>query len=167
MKKSELTKGSFMSTGLMREKVQRQVSQLSTFLATTYVLYVKTQNFHWNVTGPRFFTLHELFEKQYLELAEAVDEIAERIRALKGVAPGTMHEFLQLSEIKESREQLSENQMLNTLAEDNEDIANMLAEWIPKAQEDGDEGTADIYIQRLKLHEKNAWMLRSHIAKEQ
>ena len=154
-----------MDTSVMRDRTQRQISQLSTFLASTYVLYVKTQNFHWNVTGPRFYTLHLLFEDQYKDLADATDVIAERIRALRAIAPATMHEFLQLSEIKESREQLTENQMLEILAEDHEDMSNLLTEYISKAEEDGDEGTGDLFIQRLRVHEKMAWMLRTHLIK--
>jgi len=136
---------------------------LSAFLANTYVLYLKTQNFHWNVTGPLFQTLHKLFEKQYEDLAEAVDTIAERLRALSTKAPGSMRDFLQLTSLKESSGQLTAEEMLAELVHDHKKISQELHGMISQATSTGDEGSADLMIQRLRVHDKAAWMLESHL----
>lgn len=146
------------------EKSQENVvDNLKVILADTYVLYVKTQNFHWNITGPQFRELHLFFEGLYKELANAVDDIAERIRMLHRRAPGTMQTFLKLTSIKESEEALSEDEMLSQLFADHEKMIKSLKSRIQICQNDGDEGTADLLIQRLRAHEKAAWMLRSHL----
>lgn len=136
---------------------------LSRLLADTYVLYVKTQNFHWNLRDSRFYSLHLLFEKQYEDLAEAVDEIAERIRMIEQHAPASMAEFLKLSHLKEATGNYSGDKMISELCEGHEQIARFLKETIEATQNLGDEGTADLMIQRLKEHDKTAWFLRSHL----
>ncbi len=144
----------------LSEKVR---GDLKLLLANTYVLYVKTQNFHWNVKGPRFQQLHTFFEGQYTALANSIDEIAEQIRILQARPPSSMKEFLELSSIHESTGEISENDMLTTLLSDHESIIHQLAQWIDDAQDVKDEATADLLIQRTRDHEKIAWMIRSHL----
>ena len=147
----------------LEQNVRHKIAEsLAHFLADTYVLYVKSQNFHWNITDPRFYALHKFFEEQYENLADAVDEIAERIRALQHKAPGTMKEFLDLTCLEEGESSLSGDRMIEQLIQDHESIANHLRPWIPETQKMKDEGTADLFIARLRFHEKSAWMLRSH-----
>jgi starvation-inducible DNA-binding protein len=153
-----------MNVSVMKDKTKKQIESLSTFLANSYLLLVKTQNFHWNVVGPRFQQLHLLFEEQYEDLQEAIDVIAERLRTLGGKSPGSMQDFIELGDIKESRNDLSEDQMLEILADDHDLIASSLLDWIAQAQAERDEATADLYINRLRVHEKAAWMLRSHFS---
>lgn len=144
-----------------------QISQnLAQVLADTYVLYVKTQNFHWNLVDERFYFLHKMLEKQYEDLAEAVDELAERIRILGYKAPGSLRQFLELTALDESDNDLDANLMLHHLIEDHTAIANLVRPQIPESQKHGDEGTADLLIERLRYHEKTAWMLRSHFKDE-
>ncbi|KAB8314132.1 MULTISPECIES: Dps family protein [Nostocales] len=134
---------------------------LSRLLADTYTLYLKTHNFHWNVTGPMFQTLHLLFETQYTELAGAVDLIAERIRALGYPAPGTYSEFAQLSSISESPGVPKATEMIRLLVEGQEAVVRTARSIFPVVDEVNDEPTADLLTQRMQVHEKNAWMLRS------
>jgi starvation-inducible DNA-binding protein len=134
---------------------------LSKLLADTYTLYLKTHNFHWNVTGPMFQTLHLMFETQYTELATAVDLIAERIRALGSPAPGTYAEFGTLSSIKETRGVPKADKMIRLLVEGQEAVVRTARSVFPLAEKAGDEATADLLTQRIQLHEKTAWMLRS------
>jgi starvation-inducible DNA-binding protein len=134
---------------------------LARLLADTYTLYLKTHNFHWNVTGPQFNTLHQMFETQYTELAAAVDEIAERIRALGEPAPGSYAAFARLSSIKEAEDVPPAQEMLRQLTQDQEAVARTAREVFPLADEAHDEPTADLLTQRLQVHEKTAWMLRS------
>ncbi|MDJ0949000.1 MAG: Dps family protein [Alphaproteobacteria bacterium] len=134
---------------------------LSRVLADTYTLYLKTHNFHWNVTGPMFNTLHLMFEDQYTELATAVDEIAERIRALGHPAPGSYSQYGRLSSIKEEEGVPAANDMLRQLVEGQETIVRTAREVFPLAEEAGDEPTADLLTQRMQVHEKAAWMMRS------
>lgn len=134
---------------------------LSRLLADSYTLYLKTHNYHWNVTGPLFNTLHLMFETQYTELATAVDEIAERIRALGHRAPGSYREFAKLTSISEDTETSSAEQMIEQLVIGQETVARTAREVFPAADSAGDEPTADLLTQRMTLHEKNAWMLRS------
>jgi len=136
---------------------------LSRLLADTYTLYLKTHNFHWNVTGHLFQTLHVMFEQQYTELAAAVDQIAERIRALGFPAPGSYHEFAKLTSIKEATDQPRALDMVRQLAEGQEAVVRTARAVFPKADEAHDEATADLLTQRMQLHEKTAWMLRSMI----
>ena len=137
---------------------------LSRLLADSYTLYLKTHNFHWNVTGPMFNTLHTMFEGQYTELATAVDEIAERIRALGEPAPGSYAQFAELTVISEETGTPSAEDMIRQLVEGQEAIARTARSVFPAAEKAGDEPTADLLTQRIQLHEKNAWMLRSMLA---
>jgi starvation-inducible DNA-binding protein len=134
---------------------------LSKLLADTYSLYLKTHNFHWNVTGPMFQTLHLMFETQYNELALAVDLIAERIRALGLPAPGTYSEFARLSSIRETSGVPKAEEMVQILVAGQEAIVRTARSVFPAAANASDEATADLLTQRIQLHEKTAWMLRS------
>lgn len=142
---------------------QKVADELKHFLADTYALYLKTQNFHWNVKGADFYSLHKMFEEQYLELAEAVDEIAERLRAIGSYTPASFSQFAQLTSIEEEKEEVAAKEMLQKLAKDHESMAQSALHMIPKAQKAHDEGTADLLIQRSKVHDKFAWMLKSSI----
>jgi len=137
---------------------------LSRLLADTYTLYLKTHNFHWNVTGPMFNTLHLMFETQYTELATAVDEIAERIRALGVAAPGSYAQFAERTSIKEETGVPAAEDMIAQLVKDQETVARTARSVFPTADEVGDEPTADLLTQRMQIHEKTAWMLRSMIS---
>lgn len=134
---------------------------LGELLADTYTLYLKTHNFHWNITGPRFRELHLMFEEQYTELAVAVDDIAERIRTLGFPAPGTYSQFASLASIKETSGVPSANEMVQILTEDNESVVRTSRRILPSAQDVGDESTASLIADRMVVHEKTAWMLRS------
>lgn len=139
------------------------VEQLSRLLAGTYTLYLKTHNYHWNVTGPMFTTLHTLFETHYNELALAVDEIAERIRTLGEYAPGSYSEFTRLSSIKEETGHPKATDMIRNLVADQEEISSAARKLIEAAESSGDQASADLGTRRLQIHQKNAWMLRSHL----
>jgi starvation-inducible DNA-binding protein len=134
---------------------------LSRLLADTYTLYLKTHNFHWNVTGPQFNTLHLMFETQYTELATAVDEIAERIRALGEPAPGSYAAFARLSSIEEAEDVPSAEEMLRQLVADQETVVRTAREVFPLADAANDEPTAGLLSDRMQVHEKTAWMLRA------
>ncbi|TVP59417.1 Dps family protein [Anabaena sp. CCY 0017] len=134
---------------------------LSRLLADTYTLYLKTHNFHWNVTGPMFQTLHLMFETQYTELALAVDLIAERIRALGHPAPGTYSEYVKLSSIPETPGVPKAKEMIGLLVEGQEAVVRTARSIFPLLEEVNDEPTADLLTQRMQVHEKTAWMLRS------
>lgn len=142
------------------EAIAKGLSQL---LADSYNLYLKTQNYHWNVTGPQFHSLHLLFEGQYQDLATAVDEIAERIRTLGFRAPGSFAEFSKLSSVKEATGTPSAEDMVIELAKDQGTIISTIREVWEKAEEAGDEGTIDLLSGRLSAHEKAGWMLRSSV----
>ena len=139
------------------------IQELNQLLASSYTLYLKTHNFHWNVTGPMFTTLHTLFETQYTELALAVDEIAERIRTLGAPAPGTYGEFTELSQVTETQGKPKAEDMIRILVEDSAKIVACAQKVIEKAEASGDQASADLAIRRVDLHQKNAWMLRSHL----
>lgn len=141
-----------------REKLAKALSAL---LADSYTLYLKTHFFHWNVTGPMFQTLHLMFETQYTELALAVDLVAERIRSLGHVAPGSYVAFSRLSSVKESEEAPKATDMIKQLVEGHETVVRTARSLLPIAEAAHDESTADLVTQRLQLHEKTAWMLRS------
>jgi len=145
-----------------REKI---ASGLSRLLADTYTLYLKTHNFHWNVTGPMFSTLHLMFETQYNELALAVDLIAERIRALGVQAPGSYREFGKLTVVQESEGTPNANEMIRQLVAGQEAVVRTARSVFPEADAAHDEPTADLLTQRMQIHEKNAWMLRSLLEK--
>jgi starvation-inducible DNA-binding protein len=134
---------------------------LSRLLADTYTLYLKTHYFHWNVTGPMFQTLHLMFETQYTELALAVDLIAERIRALGFTAPGSYSAYAKLSSIPETTDVPKAEDMIKLLVEGQEAVCRTARSIFPVADRASDEPTADLLTQRLQLHEKTAWMLRS------
>ena len=134
---------------------------LSHLLADTYTLYLKTHNYHWNVTGPLFNTLHLMFEQQYTELAAAVDVIAERIRALGVPARGSYKAYAELTVIPEEDDQPDAETMIRRLVEAQEAVARTARNIFPTADDAHDEPTADLLTQRMQIHEKNAWMLRS------
>ena len=137
------------------------VDGLSHVLADTYTLYLKTHNFHWNVTGPMFQTLHLMFEAQYSELAIAVDDIAERIRAMDSPAPATYAQFQRLSTIEDPVGELRAEQMIEQLLQGQEAVVRTLRDLFPTAEQAHDEPTADLLTMRMRVHEKNAWMLRA------
>lgn len=139
------------------------VKSLAVLLASTYTLYLKTQNYHWNVTGPMFTTLHTLFETEYTELAAAVDEIAERMRALGAYAPGSLTEFSTLSVVKEAKGRPSAKEMIKDLASDQKAVAKAAHAVIDAAEKANDQASADLGTRRVDIHEKNAWMLQSHL----
>lgn len=139
------------------------VKELKKILADSYTLYLKTQNYHWNVTGHQFGQLHTMFENQYSDLADAVDEIAERIRALNSPAPGSFQEFNNLKTLNEASPLINADQMVSDLSKDNKDIASMMKEAVVIAQRAHDEATADLLVERIRTHEKNAWMLDSSL----
>ena len=150
-----------VNIGIDEKDRQEIVQGLSRLLADTYTLYLKTHNFHWNVTGPMFNTLHLMFEEEYTELATAVDSIAERIRTLGYPAPGSYSEYAQLSSIKEIAGVPTAEEMIKLLVEGNEAVVRTARSIFPFAEKANDESTADLLTQRMSLHEKNAWMLRS------
>ncbi len=137
---------------------------LAHLLADTYTLYLKTHNYHWNVTGPMFQTLHLMFEQQYHELALAVDEIAERIRALGAPAPGSYREFAELSSIDEDTDAPDATEMIRRLVKGQEAVVRTARSIFPTVESASDEPTADLLTQRMQVHEKTAWMLRSMLA---
>lgn len=136
-------------------------TELATLLADTYALYLKTQNYHWHVKGARFKSLHELFEKQYMELAEAVDEIAERILIMGNRAPATFKEYEQLKRIKDGNSSITANEMVIELTNDHSTLVSDLNNAMKIATANGDEGTATLLGDRIAAHEKSRWMLKS------
>ena len=153
-----------VNTGIDRDDRELIAAGLSRLLADSYTLYLKTHNYHWNVTGPQFNTLHQMFEVQYTELAAAVDEIAERIRALGVRAPGSYTEYARLTSIEEGDGKESAEDMIRQLAIGQETVVRTAREAFPAADAANDEPTADLLTQRMQIHEKNAWMLRSMLA---
>jgi starvation-inducible DNA-binding protein len=139
------------------------VEKLSILLADMFTLYLKTQNFHWHVTGPNFISLHELFEMQYKDLASAIDEVAERIVVLGEIAPGTYKEFATLTTLEEGSPKLSAKDMVITLASDQDKVLKTLSSAFKAASEEEDEGTLDLLTTRIAVHEKMKWMLKSSI----
>lgn len=147
----------------VKKKPNSVIDELSCLLASSYTLYLKTHNYHWNVTGPMFTTLHTLFETQYTELALAIDEIAERIRSLHAYAPGSFSAFAKLSEVKEESARPDAKKMIKTLVADQELIAKISKRVIEAADKVSDQATTDLATRRLDIHQKNAWMLRVHL----
>ena len=147
--------------GISTQDREQIAEGLSRLLADSYTLYVKTHNFHWNVEGPLFNTLHLMFEAQYTELAVAVDEIAERIRALGVRAPGSYTQFAALTSIEEETGAPNAEEMIAQLSRDQEIVARTAREVFPLADKANDEPSADLLTQRMHTHEKTAWMLRS------
>jgi starvation-inducible DNA-binding protein len=151
--------------GLDKKAVAGVTKLLGKNLADVHALYIKNRNYHWNLVGPRFHTLHVFFEEQYKELEMAIDEIAERIRTMGGVAPGSMKEFLQMARLKEATGlEIPGDEAIHSLAEDHEAIVRQLRKDIAACEETfEDAGTADFLTQLLQKHEKMAWMLRSFL----
>ncbi len=150
-----------INIGIKPEQREAIASGLSQVLADSYTLYLKTHNYHWNVSGPQFNTLHQMFEDQYSELAIAVDDIAERIRALGFDAPGSYRAYSQLTEIEEEDKVPVAEEMIRQLVIGQETVARNSRKVIEVAENAGDHPSADLLTQRVQLHEKNAWMLRS------
>ena len=150
-----------INIGISQQDRKNLAHGLSKVLADSYLLYIKTHAFHWNVKGPMFNTLHLMFEEQYNDLFAAVDEIAERIRALGYLAPGSYKSFSELSSITESEQELSANDMIKELLKGQETLIRTLRELISIADQAKDEATTDLATVRMKQHEKTAWMLRS------
>lgn len=151
----------------IEEGERREIAEgLSRLLADTYTLYLKTHNFHWNVTGPMFQTLHLMFEQQYDELALAVDLIAERIRALGFPAPATYTEFQRLSSIKEQEGVPAAQEMIRLIVEGQESCVRTARSVFKTAEAANDQPTADLLTERMQVHEKTAWMLRSLLAED-
>jgi starvation-inducible DNA-binding protein len=136
---------------------------LSSVLADSFVLYLKTHNYHWNVTGPMFQTLHIMFMDQYTELWNALDVIAERIRSLGFKAPGTFKEFIKLSSMKEGDSSKNADGMIRDIIEGQDAVTRACRAALAVANKVDDQPTVDVMVQRLQIHEKNAWMLRSLI----
>ena len=143
---------------------EQLVASLNQVLADSYTLYLQTHNFHWNVTGPMFNSLHLMFETQYTELALAVDEIAERIRAIGAFAPGTYQAYAELTKIEEVDGERSAEEMLRRLADGQGIVVASARLALSLAEQFGDQATADLMTRRIEVHEKNSWMLRSSLA---
>ncbi len=158
---SKKTKKISMDNGIKEADRKKIAEGLSRLLADSYTLYLTTHNFHWNVTGPMFQTLHTMFETQYTELAMAVDLIAERIRSLGFPAPGTYKEFAKLTSIEEPEGVPSAEEMIQQLVEGQEAVVRTARSIFPVVEKANDEVSADLLTQRMQLHEKTAWMLRS------
>jgi starvation-inducible DNA-binding protein len=154
-----------MDIGIKSQDRKAIADGLSHLLADTYTLYLKTHNFHWNVTGPMFQTLHLMFETQYNELALAVDLIAERIRALGYPAPGSYADYAKLSSIKDAKGVPAATRMIAELVAGQEAVARTARSIFPLVEKANDEPTADLLTQRMQIHEKTAWMLRSLLEK--
>lgn len=154
-----------INIGISAQDRKKIADGLSVLLANSYTLYLKTHNYHWNVKGPLFNTLHLMFEAQYTELAGAVDLIAERIRALGSPAPGSYKEFAKLTSIKEAEQGTSAEDMIKELVAGNEAISRIARDLFPAVDKAADEPTADLLTQRMQTHEKTAWMLRSLLEK--
>lgn len=150
-----------MDIGISAADRQSIADALSRVLADTYTLYLKTHNYHWNVTGPQFNDLHAMFMTQYTELWTSVDLIAERVRSLGHFAPGSYKAFAKLTSIKEEEDVPPASQMLENLLKGHETVARTCREAFPSAEEASDQATMDLLTQRLQVHEKTAWMLRS------
>lgn len=152
-----------INIGISENNREKIADALSKVLADSYMLYLKTHNYHWNVTGELFHSLHEQFEEQYTELADAIDEIAERIRALGYRAPGTFKEFHELTSIEEQQDEPDAMEMVRRLAVGNEQVLRTAREALEPANAAEDEATIDLLTERLHVHSKTAWMLRSHL----
>jgi starvation-inducible DNA-binding protein len=154
-----------MDTGISTKDRAAIAKGLSRLLADTYVVYLKTHNFHWNVEGPMFQTLHQMFMEQYTEAWNAIDLVAERIRSLGHYAPGTYREYLELARVKETPGVPKALAMVKLLIEGQEAVVKTAREVLPLADAANDQPTLDLLTQRMQVHEKNAWMLRSLLKK--
>lgn len=165
-KGSNKTKATEIEIGIS-EKSRKQVADgLSSLLADSYILYLKTHNFHWNVEGPMFNTLHIMFMEQYTEMWNALDLIAERIRSLGSYAPGSYRKYHDLSSIDETDDVPGAKDMIKLLLKGHESVAKTARKIIPLAESCDDEVTLDLLTQRLQIHEKTAWMLRSLLSEK-
>lgn len=156
-----MSKRTAINIGIADKDRKAIAAGLSRMLADSYTLYLKTHNFHWNVTGPMFQTLHLMFMTQYTELWNALDLIAERIRALGHLAPGSYKEYAGLTRIEESTGDISAKDMIRQLVAGQEAVVRTAREVLPVAEKAGDQPTVDLLSARMEVHEKNAWMLRS------
>lgn len=154
---------SVIEIGVGKDQREKVAAELSKLLADTYTLYLKTHNYHWNVVGPMFSALHLLFEQEYTELALAVDGIAERIRALGVRAPASFHEFSELAAVREDDDVPDATEMIRRLVAGNETVVRTARTAMPVAEAAGDQPTADLLSERMRTHEKAAWMLRSQL----
>ena len=161
--KIEIERSTPINIGISEKDRKAVCKGLNKLLADSYLLYLKTQNYHWNVTGQMFQSLHTLFEEQYLEQAAAIDVVAERIRALGEYAPGSFAAFSKVSSIKEETAIPSADEMIHNLVQGNEAVVTTAREIVALADECEDDVTTDLMIERMQIHEKNAWMLRSLI----
>lgn len=150
-----------LNTGLGETERKEVADKLARLLADTYTLYLKTHGYHWNVTGPMFRSLHLMFEEEYMEMRDAVDEIAERIRALGYDAPGSYSEFADLSSVEDEPGTPEAMEMVRRLVAGNETVIRTGREVVEAAEAAGDVATADLATERIEIHEKTAWMLRS------
>lgn len=150
--------------GVAREDRVALASELSETLANTYLLYLKTQNFHWNVVGPMFYSVHRLTEAQYTDMGKAIDTIAERIRAIGFPAPGSFEQFKSIAKVEEESGHPSTEVMIRQLAEDNELCSRLLRKGVEEAEKVDDVKTADLLTERIGQHEENTWMLRALIS---
>ena len=139
------------------------INDLKQALADTYALYIKTQNYHWNVTGPNFISLHDMFEDHYKDLAETVDELAERIRALGPKAPGSFSAYSQITKIADGDENADAATMIRHLADDHMLMSQTYNNALTNASSAGDEATFDMFVERIAYHQKTAWMLNSSL----
>lgn len=154
-----------LNVGLSEAKRKKVADDLIKLLANNSVLYLKTHNFHWNVVGPMFQPLHSVFEAQYIDLWNAGDTIAERVRALGFYVPASYADFAKLSKIKEAvgTRQVKAKDMINQLGHDNEVMIRLARELLPETEEADDQVSVDLLSDRMEVHEKNAWMLRSFL----
>jgi starvation-inducible DNA-binding protein len=157
-----MAKGNSAPTKASKQEKQ-VIEALSNLLADSYTLYLKTHNYHWNVSGPMFTTLHTLFETQYTELALAVDEIAERIRSIGAPAPGSYAQFSELTKLKEAIGVPPAIEMVEQLVHDQVLVTQSARKVVAASERAGDQASADLGVRRIQTHEKNAWMLRSHL----
>lgn len=139
------------------------INNLNSFLSSTFVLYVKTLNFHWNLVGEQFYMHHKLLEEQYKELAGAIDEIAERLRMLDHSPASSMKEFLSLADLKEAGTKGKDQSMIKELSKDHRTLVNLAKELVTQSDKNNDPGTSDLLIQRIRAHDKAAWILESHL----
>lgn len=150
--------------GITKKELESSNNCLTTVLANEMLLYTKTRKFHWNVSGNSFMELHKLFESQYTELEQIIDEVAERISKLGGKAIGTMQEFIDHSVLKENPKSLDQKEMLQELLSDHETVLKQLRDFIKEIEETKDYGTADFLTALLQKHEEKSWMLRKYVA---
>jgi starvation-inducible DNA-binding protein len=151
---------------MVKKNNEKTIDLLSNFVADSFVLYVKTLNYHWNMVGDKFFMFHRLLEEQYKEMAQGIDDLSERIRMLGGKAPATLKSFLELTTLKEGSSSSSQEKMVTELAADNQKLVDICHGLISHADEIKDQGSSDLLIERLRAHDKNAWILRMHLSKK-